>query len=54
MLSVTIIPNATSLPENILSRTQQIVDRNEVEIIDACSVLGSVIASDNAEKKFLE
>ena len=40
--------------ERLFEKAQRIFVHNQEEKIDGCSVLGSVIASDNAEKKFLE
>ena len=55
LLSVTILPSAVSLPKNIfLKMRKNIFVHDDVEIVDGCRVLGSVIDSDNAEKKFVE
>ena len=54
LLSVAILPNATSLPKNIfLKKHSRFLDfvHDEVEIVDGCRVLGSVIGSDSAEQQ---
>ena len=40
--------------EHLFEKAQQNFDHDEVEIVDSCKVLGNVISSDNAEKKFVE
>ena len=40
--------------EHLFEKAQQIFVHDEVEIVDGCRVLGSVIGSDSAEKKFVE
>ena len=40
--------------KHLFEKTHQIFVRNEVEIIDFCKVIGSVLCSDNAEIKFVE
>ena len=56
LLSVTILPNSTSLPKkHSIDKSQQIFVHDVVEIVDSCSVLGSVISTEtNFLEKFLK
>ena len=40
--------------EHLFEQLGHIFDHDEVEIVDLCRVLDSVIGSDDAEKKFVE
>ena len=51
LLLVIILPSAISLPTNLFTKkTQDLFVNDEVERVDGCRVLGSVIVSDNAQK----
>ena len=55
LLSVTVLPNATSLEkEHLFEKAQQVFVHDGVDVVDGYRVLGSVIGSDRAEKNTVE